>query len=219
MSRRQHTGRVSESELFELVSEIYDAALGSVTWESVLPHVVRSFGGEEGAFGVRPRIAEAALVIHHNVDPELLARWESEFSCEDPWLERFAEQKLPGELLHAGSESCLPDMRETERVRRLLRSGGSRRPRRDDVVRPWHVARVHGCVPVPLRGHVRRGRSARARLLTPHLVRAAMIHERSARSARRRRRPRRCSSAFRTACWCSTIAARCSGPIAAASAS
>src|SRR4249919_1029812 len=107
MSHRQHTGRVSESELLELVSEIYDAALGSVTWESVLPPVVRSFGGARGAFGVRPRIAEAALVIHHNVDPELLARWESEFSCEDPWLERFAEQKLTGELLHAGSESCL----------------------------------------------------------------------------------------------------------------
>lgn len=170
---RHHSGRVSEADFSEVVSRVYDAALGSLTWAEALPSIVRFMGGERGAFGVRPRSAEAELVLQYNMDPEAIARWSSEFDCYDPWVERFADQRRPGELLHGGSEAFLGEIRETEVYASFFEPVGV-----DDIVATSVAARGYiGVYRSRSEGLFEQDDLARARLLAPHLLRAAAIHE------------------------------------------
>lgn len=178
MSRARQTVRSSERHYDALVGAIYDAALGSLPWEEVLPDVVRFFGGERGSFGVRPRGAEADLLLSYNLDPQLLAHWQTEFSGYDPWCERFSDEKLPGELLHGSSEAYFAEVLETHVYAEFFAPAGiSDLIATNLVVRgPWRS--YLGVYRGPSEGPFDGDDVARAQLLAPHLVRASTIHDR-----------------------------------------
>lgn len=168
----------SEQALDTVVSSVYDAALGSASWAEVLPQVIHFLGAVRGGVGVRTRGCEGSVSLGHNVDPELLERWAQEFAGYDPWIERYAERRQLGELLHAGSESYLEEVRVTEVYERILAPVGAD----DMIVTP--VSRHSGFL-----GYLGVYRSRKeglfdtreleaARRLAPHLVRAAAIQER-----------------------------------------
>jgi len=170
--------RVSERDFDQLVSVIYEAALGSVPWDSVLPKLAHYLGGVRAAFGVRARGVDALLVLKHNFDPDLIDVWMSEFSGYDPWIERFADKLRPGELLHAGSQPFLAEMRQTKVYGAFFGPAGV-----DDVIATSMTIRegLHtymGVYRARSEGLFAASDVARARQVTPHLVRAAAIHER-----------------------------------------
>jgi PAS domain-containing protein len=178
MSSGPRRARASQEDFDEVVSAIYEAALGSVAWEAVLPRIVRFLGGERGAIGVRARGAESDLRILYNLDPEIFARFTSEFSAYDPWLEHFATRKRPGDLLHGGSEAVFTDVRATEVYESIFAPWGL-----DDLLATTIASRDDWLGFVSAyrsrsEGLFDAGDVSRAGLLAPHLVRAAAIHER-----------------------------------------
>ena len=169
---------MSRPDLDEVVSGIYEAALGSLEWGALLPTVARFLGADRGAVGFRPRGWQAEFVLSHNLDPGILTRWMDEFTGHDPWCEQFADRMRPGEFLHGGSEPRMADVLATEVYSEIFRPVG-----------------IHDLLGITMAAEgtqraylsVYRHHSdklfdeddlARARLLAPHLVRAAAIQQR-----------------------------------------
>lgn len=178
MSRGRRAGAESERVFDGLVSAVYEAALGSLTWDELLPRIVRFVGGARGGLGVRQRGTSGGFVSSDNIDPEIAARWASEFAGYDPWIERFADRKGVGDLLHAGSEPVHPWVRATDVYAEIFGPMGV-----DDLLVSVVAARGswRGYVGVyrsPSEGLFDESAVARARRLTPHLVRGAAIAER-----------------------------------------
>lgn len=163
--------------LDSLIGDIYDAALDSTRWQELLPAMLKFAGAPRGGLGIAtPGEAVSDVTLTHELDPELLQRWQRDFSGFDAVYERQG-------VAPAGSVFRLWDVVPAEEYRRLgvyrecfgpggaddhlvtiLTSAGDRgtffSAYRSESEGPFSAADVHAYTAI-----------------APHLVRAAQIHE------------------------------------------
>ncbi len=79
----------SHERLVTLITDIYDAALDASRWRALLPELVQFVGATRCGFGIAaPDDTTTDLTLTHELDPELLERWQRDFAGFDPVYER-----------------------------------------------------------------------------------------------------------------------------------
>ena len=160
-----------------LVDAIYEAAFEPRRWSIALPMLVRALAAERGFLGFTSTVrGRTSSSVFHEFDPEFLSQWQGEFGGSDPWYERAG--KLPtGKVAQGAQIVPFEDLRATEVHAAVFQPFGI-----DDLIctsvaehdRHFDFVTVHRSRRIGLFGES----EVRAmRVLAPHLVRAAKIHD------------------------------------------
>ena len=163
--------------LLALVDAIYEAAFEPSRWSVALPLLVRALNAERGFLGFTSTVRGRTLSsVAHEFDPEFLRQWQGEFGGSDPWYERAGN--LPtGRVVQGAEVVPFEDLRTTEVHAAVFQPFGI-----DDLIclsvanhdRYFDFVTVHRSRRIGLF----EGSEVRAmRVLAPHLVRAARIHD------------------------------------------
>lgn len=162
----------------DLVAHIYDAAVDSDAWAEVLPRIARAVDADGGLIGyITPARGRTAVQLSTAIGDETFHHLWQEFESFDPWYDRSG--RLPMGTIALG-QNVIPweELRTTEVHRAILHPAGlddilvnivGNHQEGDDYV-TLHRRRV--------RGPFTRREARVLEALSPHLIRAAQIHQR-----------------------------------------
>ena len=160
-------------EFTPLVGDIYDAALEPERWRELLPRLVRFVGGERGVIGLLSPEGKLDISIPDRLDPAHLVRWQSEFDSFDPFISSRGSPPT-------GAQFRLWEFVPRTEIHRMNHYRGLFREARvdDQLVVVLPCGSFFSAYRGETEGRFNTEDIARHALLSPHLVRAAQIHER-----------------------------------------
>jgi hypothetical protein len=156
-----------------VIGMAYDAALEPNGWASLLAHLSQALEAERASIGLAPaKGSRIKLSVAHEHDPALLERWLKEFDGYSPIYQR-VRMRPCGEVLRAG-ELRGSDWRRSEVYQRIFRPMGL-----EDQVGAFLSEDSGGKVFVELSRSYPfdEAQIKRLQYVLPHLVRAAVIHQ------------------------------------------
>ncbi len=167
----------SQAQLNSLIGDIYDASLDTSKWPALLPKLLDAAGAHRGGLGIAmPGDTASDLTLTHELDPDLMGRWQREFSGFDPVYER---QGMPpvGSVFRAWDVVPPDEFRRLAVYREIFGPGGVDDHLVTILTREGDRRAFFSAYRSESEGPFSEEDVQAYTILSPHLTKAARIHE------------------------------------------